>query len=91
MHDEPVVLNILDTVENIRDVLTSNDHHAFPLINSEYKLVGIIPRNFIIVILKHQAWYSEEALNNGSFSQEDNTESLADQGRTSRDFLTPND
>lgn len=60
MNDNPVFLNILDSVENIRDVLTANNHHAFPLINSEFKLVGIIPRNFIIIILKNEAWYGDE-------------------------------
>jgi hypothetical protein len=46
-------------LENIRDALTSNNHHAFPLINSRGKLVGLMPRNFIIVLIKQRGWYSE--------------------------------
>ena len=53
MQDKPVCLSVVDTVENIRDALTSNNHHAFPLINDEYRLVGMIPRNYVLIIVKN--------------------------------------
>lgn len=57
MASPAVCLQVVDSVENIRDALTSNNHHAFPLLNKNGKLVGIIPRNFIIVLIRQQAWY----------------------------------
>lgn len=57
-----VCLQAVDSIENIRDALTSNDHHAFPVLNQKGRLVGLIPRNFIIVLLKKHSWYSSQAL-----------------------------
>ena len=51
MAKNPVCLRSVDSVQRIMQVLQSTNHHAFPLLDLKDKLVGIIPRNFIIVII----------------------------------------
>jgi chloride channel 7 len=38
---------------------TRKQHRAFPIWNEEHHLVGIIPRNFLIVMLRYKNWYYE--------------------------------
>ena len=57
MSSNPIKLKYLSTMEEIRKAIEDNNHHAFPLVNDEDRLVGIIPRNFIIVIIKEKAFY----------------------------------
>jgi hypothetical protein len=62
MAKNPVCLRAVDTVENIKHVLTTTNHHAFPLLNSQGQLVGLIPKNYIIVILKQEMFYSRRPM-----------------------------
>lgn len=39
------------------EILTSNEHHAYPVVNSQKIVVGLIPRNFIIKILMNKSFY----------------------------------
>lgn len=32
-------------------------HNSFPVVNKAGNLIGLIPKNFIIVLLKHKNWY----------------------------------
>lgn len=58
MTRDPVVFRATETVQNIAKVfdhvhdVDGHDHHAFPIVNDKGVLVGIIPRNHIINILK---------------------------------------
>ena len=47
-----VSLYNVDTVENVIRALRTK-HHTFPLLNASGNIVGLIPRNFIMVLLKH--------------------------------------
>jgi len=47
-----ICLNAVDDMTQIKDALLTS-HHAFPILNANGKMIGIIPRNFIIVILKN--------------------------------------
>lgn len=62
MAENPICLKAVDTVENIKHVLTTTNHHAFPLLNSQGQLVGLIPRNYIIIILQQEMFYSRRPL-----------------------------
>ena len=62
MARDPVCLKAVDSVENIKHVLTTTNHHAFPLLNQKGQLVGLIPKNYIIIILKQQMFYSRRPL-----------------------------
>ena len=73
---KPKCLFSVDTLENIGKFLTTTDHHAFPITNKNGKLIGIVPRNFIIVLLRNHAWYGitenedqYEGKINGSFEK----------------------
>ena len=52
-----VTLSVVESMENIQRALTSK-HHAFPLVNESNTVLGIIPRNFIIVLIQNKAFYS---------------------------------
>ena len=46
----------IETVENIKNALLTN-HHAFPVMNSKGNVVGVIPKNFLIILIRNKAWY----------------------------------
>jgi CBS-domain-containing membrane protein len=50
MAKDVICINEVETVSNIQAILRS-PHHAFPVINSKRKMTGIVPRNFIIILL----------------------------------------
>lgn len=52
-----VTLQTVDTIANVRAALATS-HHAFPLVNAERRVVGLIPRNFIVVLIQNKAFYS---------------------------------
>jgi CBS domain-containing protein len=51
-----VTLKSVDTVSNVYDALKTG-HHAFPVMNKNNNVSGVIPKNFIIVLLVKQAFY----------------------------------
>jgi hypothetical protein len=57
MAQDVISLQVVDTVENIRDAIRTS-HHAFPILNNQGKMVGIIPRNFVLVILANEGFYN---------------------------------
>jgi CBS-domain-containing membrane protein len=52
-------VHTLKTVDSVRNLLKAlkTGHHAFPLLNSKGYLVGIIPSNFIIILLTSKSVY----------------------------------
>ena len=61
----------MDSVENIAKVLKTTKHHAFPVLNSNGKVVGIIPRNYVIILLKYQHFYNDEMIFDDSAKNSD--------------------
>ena len=57
MKDTVVTLHSIDTVQNILHVLETG-HHGFPILNKNGKVTGLIPRNFVITILKCKQFYN---------------------------------
>jgi CBS-domain-containing membrane protein len=51
-----VILKRVDTVENIFWALKSG-HHAFPVVNAAGNMIGIIPSNFLIILIKNRGYY----------------------------------
>ena len=51
-----ITLRNIETVENIKTALTTS-HHGFPVLNSNGNVVGLIPKNFLIILIKNKAWY----------------------------------
>ena len=51
------ILQRVDTVENVYEVLNTTTHHAFPVVNGSGNLIGLIPRNFLITVIKNSGWY----------------------------------
>lgn len=60
-----VVLQRVDTLANIGEALKSG-HHAFPVMNASGNLIGMIPRNFIIVLIRNRGFYEKESESNKS-------------------------
>jgi hypothetical protein len=60
---KPVItVRSVEKMDNIKKILKT-EHHAFPVINMNDQLVGIIPRNFIMTIIEYEAWYSTTEVN----------------------------
>ena len=56
MAKDVITLESIDTVENVLNALKSG-HHGFPILNKKGNVTGLIPRNFIIVILRNFQFY----------------------------------
>ena len=58
MQPDPISLKSVDTMKNIKRAITYTEHRAFPIVNDDNYLIGIIPRNFIITLIEHENFYS---------------------------------
>jgi len=59
---EPNVISLfsVDSMNNVKNSISNNNHHTFPIVSSDNMLVGSIPRNFVLILLGWEAWYSTE-------------------------------
>lgn len=46
-------------VERLAEVC-SFDFNTIPVVNMAGRIIGLIPRNFVIVLLENHAWYDED-------------------------------
>ena len=46
------------------------DFNSVPVVNMAGKIIGIIPRNFIIILVENHAWYEHELVGVGRDSRE---------------------
>ena len=60
MGKDPVCVSSVESLKNLQKVLQTS-HHAFPVLNKNENVVGLIPRNFIIVLLLKQHFYNRSA------------------------------
>ena len=53
------VFRPVETIQNIKKILEDEEsnHHGFPIVNNKGALIGIIPRNHVINILKQKNNY----------------------------------
>jgi hypothetical protein len=56
MAKETISLPSIADMSSIETALTSS-HAAFPVLNTEGNLVGMMPRNILIRLLEKKAWY----------------------------------
>lgn len=61
MASEVVTLNCVESVTNIEEAITKTNHHAFPVLNSRGECIGLIPRNYIIVLLLKDWFYDPQS------------------------------
>jgi hypothetical protein len=53
------VVESVCTVSRIEEVLQL-PFHCLPVVNTSGKLIGIIPKNFLVVLIENHAWYENE-------------------------------
>jgi len=56
MQPAPIKLLPVESMKNIKKALKTN-HRAFPIVNQNDYLIGIIPRNFILTLLENASFY----------------------------------
>ena len=56
MSKNVVTLDRVVTLHDVKKALMSG-HHSFPVLNSQGNLIGLMPWNFIIVLVKSQTYY----------------------------------
>jgi len=61
MSSPVVTIEAIVSVDYLRDVLVE-PFSTFPVLNSAGNMVGVIPKNFLIVLIKNFWWYDEEKL-----------------------------
>jgi CBS-domain-containing membrane protein len=52
-------LRSVETVKNIFEALKST-HHGFPVTNIKGQVIGLIPKNFLMVIISKRIYYSDQ-------------------------------
>mmetsp|Transcript_17794 Transcript_17794/g.30150 ORF Transcript_17794/g.30150 Transcript_17794/m.30150 type:complete len:236 (+) Transcript_17794:1832-2539(+) len=57
MSERVICLRSVDSVKRIYEALKST-HHAFPIVNMSGQIIGIIPKNYLIVLIKKKCYYS---------------------------------
>ena len=65
MCKDVVTLQSIADMKSIETALMTN-HNAFPVINMAGKLVGIINRNFLIVLLQNKAFMNKGEESSGN-------------------------
>lgn len=60
MAREVVTLKCVDSILKIEGAITKDNHHAFPVLNSKGECIGLIPRNYIIVLITKHWFYEKE-------------------------------
>jgi hypothetical protein len=53
------VVESVCTVERLAEVI-QGDFNSIPVVNMSGKTIGIIPKNFVIVLIENHWWYEEE-------------------------------
>jgi predicted transcriptional regulator len=59
MSKDIVKLQRVDTLANVLRACKTS-HHSFPVVNASGNLIGMIPKNFIIVMLRNKNFYINE-------------------------------
>ena len=59
MAKKVVALRSVDTVKRIYDALKTN-HHGFPIMNMKGQVIGLIPKNYLVVIISKRVYYSDQ-------------------------------
>jgi predicted transcriptional regulator len=62
MSSPVVTVEGLVSVEYLQEIL-KHQYSTFPVLNSAGNMVGLIPKNFIITLIKNHAFYDESQLN----------------------------
>lgn len=65
-------VNIVESVKNIYDILKTS-HHGFPVVNSTGRVVGLIPKNFLVILIQNKNFYGGKMTQNGSKSKKANS------------------
>ena len=58
MAKKVIYLRSVETVKNIFDALVS-PHHGFPIVNINGQVIGMIPKNFLIILISKRVYYSD--------------------------------
>lgn len=58
MSKDVLTFDCVESMENIEDALLNTNHHMFPVVNNKGLVIGTIPRNFIIVLIKYECFYN---------------------------------
>lgn len=54
----------VQNVESVQNILKAckKSHHAFPVLNSRGNVVGLIPKNYVLILLEARAFYREDGV-----------------------------
>jgi hypothetical protein len=58
MSKDVLTFDCVESMEKIEDALLNTDYHMFPVVNNKGLVIGTIPRNYIIVLIKFECFYN---------------------------------
>jgi hypothetical protein len=58
MAKKVISIKTVDTVKKIFEALKS-PHHGFPVLNMNGQVIGLMPKNFLIVLIQKRCYYSD--------------------------------
>lgn len=61
MSKDPITITTIAEMRQVQIALDS-DHHAFPVLNTAGHLVGLIPKNILLVLTEKKCWYETKRL-----------------------------
>ena len=61
MAKDPITLSTISNMESCKKALSSH-HNAYPVVNTAGRLVGLIPKRFVVKMLEHKQFYDKESI-----------------------------
>ena len=59
MSENVLCLNVVAKMIDIKVALESS-HHGFPVTNSKGRVVGLIPKNYLIILIQNNIYYTRD-------------------------------
>jgi len=59
MSSEVKYLRSVATLKRVYECLKSS-HHGFPVLNTRGQVIGLIPKNFLVILVTKKTFYSEK-------------------------------
>ena len=73
---EVQVVESVCQVERLAEVL-DNEFSSIPVVNMAGRIIGMIPKNFVIVLIENHHWYDQEKHILEKFSGQENDDAIS--------------
>lgn len=57
MTKDPVIVEGIASVSRIAEIIKDDKYNMFPVLNMAGNIFGLIPKNFLVILVEHHNWY----------------------------------